>query len=118
MKSTRSQYFFFLQIFTLFTSGCVFHNVLLNLLQDWPTTLLIVSHDKKFLNEVATDILHQHSRRIDAYRGNYDQFFKTKTEKLKNQNREYEAQMQFRAHAQVRCLFISGGLILLWDLEK
>ncbi|XP_071500868.1 ATP-binding cassette sub-family F member 3-like [Diadema antillarum] len=71
-----------------------------NYLQDWPTTILVVSHDKKFLNEVATDMLHQHSRRIDSYRGNYDQFFKTKTEKLKNQQREYEAQMQFRAHAQ------------------
>ncbi|XP_063965165.1 ATP-binding cassette sub-family F member 3-like isoform X2 [Lytechinus pictus] len=71
-----------------------------NYLQDWPTTLLIVSHDKKFLNEVATDMIHQHSKRLDAYKGNYEQFFKTKTEKHKNQQREYEAQMQFRAHVQ------------------
>ncbi|XP_044755620.1 uncharacterized protein LOC123314401 isoform X2 [Coccinella septempunctata] len=33
-------------------------------------------------------------------RGNYDQFVKTKTEKHKNQQREYEAQMAHRAHVQ------------------
>jgi ATP-binding cassette, subfamily F, member 3 len=33
-------------------------------------------------------------------RGNYENFVKTKTEKLKNQQREYEAQMQHRAHVQ------------------
>jgi ATPase subunit of ABC transporter with duplicated ATPase domains len=33
-------------------------------------------------------------------RGNYDQFHKTKTEKHKNQQREYEAQQQHRAHTQ------------------
>lgn len=35
-----------------------------------------------------------------VYRGNYEQFHKTKTEKLKNQQREYEAQQQHRAHTQ------------------
>ncbi|OWR44815.1 putative ATP-dependent transporter [Danaus plexippus plexippus] len=33
-------------------------------------------------------------------KGNYDQFHKTKTEKHKNQQREYEAQQQHRAHTQ------------------
>ncbi|XP_044259705.1 ATP-binding cassette sub-family F member 3 [Tribolium madens] len=72
-----------------------------NYLQNWPTTLLVVSHDRNFLDTVPTDILHLHSQRIDAYRGNYEQFEKTKTEKLKNQQREYEAQMQHRQHVQV-----------------
>ncbi|XP_044755619.1 uncharacterized protein LOC123314401 isoform X1 [Coccinella septempunctata] len=71
-----------------------------NYLQNWPTTLLVVSHDRNFLETVPTDILHLHSQRIDAYRGNYDQFVKTKTEKHKNQQREYEAQMAHRAHVQ------------------
>lgn len=35
-----------------------------------------------------------------VYRGNYEQFHKTKTEKLKNQQREYEAQQQLRSHVQ------------------
>ena len=37
-------------------------------LQNWPTTLLVVSHDRNFLDEVPTDMLHLHSQRIDAYR--------------------------------------------------
>ncbi|XP_074030341.1 ATP-binding cassette sub-family F member 3 [Leptinotarsa decemlineata] len=71
-----------------------------NYLQNWPTTLLVVSHDRNFLDTVPTDILHLHSQRIEAYRGNYEQFERTKTEKLKNQQREYEAQMQQRQHVQ------------------
>lgn len=71
-----------------------------NYLQNWPTTLLVVSHDRNFLDTVPTDILHLHSQRIESYRGNYEQFEKTKTEKHKNQQREYEAQQQHRAHVQ------------------
>lgn len=69
-------------------------------LQNWPTTLLVVSHDRNFLDTVPTDILYLHSQRIEAFRGNYEQFIKTKTEKHKNQQREYEAQQQHRAHVQ------------------
>lgn len=38
-------------------------------LQSYPSTVLVVSHDRAFLNEVATDIIHQHSERLDYYRG-------------------------------------------------
>ncbi|KAL1137978.1 hypothetical protein AAG570_009673 [Ranatra chinensis] len=71
-----------------------------NYLQQWPTTLLVVSHDRHFLDTVPTDILYLHSQRIDPYRGNYEKFEKAKTEKSRNQQREYEAQMQHRAHVQ------------------
>lgn len=71
-----------------------------NYLQSWPTTLLVVSHDRNFLDTVPTDILHLHTQRIDVYRGNYDQFDKTRTEKLKSQRREFEAQMAHRQHVQ------------------
>lgn len=33
-------------------------------------------------------------------RGNYENFVKTKNEKMKNQQREWEAQQQLRAHVQ------------------
>ena len=42
---------------------------LANYLQGYPSTLLVVSHDRAFLNEVATDIIHQHSERLDYYKG-------------------------------------------------
>ncbi|XP_074654025.1 ATP-binding cassette sub-family F member 3-like [Tubulanus polymorphus] len=72
-----------------------------NYLQTWPTTILVVSHDRTFLNSVTTDILHLHSQRLDAYRGDYEVFVKTRTEKLKNQQREYEAQKVYRDSIQV-----------------
>jgi len=72
-----------------------------NYLQTWPTTLFVVSHDRMFLDAVATDIVFLHSKFLDCYKGNYTQFVITKEEKLKNQQREYEAQKQYREHLQV-----------------
>ncbi|VDO38765.1 unnamed protein product [Haemonchus placei] len=69
-------------------------------LQQWEGTILTVSHDRKFLNEICTDIVHLHTRRLDHYRGNYDTFEKTMKEKLTQQQREYEAQQTLRQHTQ------------------
>nr|XP_034190541.1 ATP-binding cassette sub-family F member 3 isoform X2 [Osmia lignaria] len=69
-------------------------------LQSWPTTLLVVSHDRNFLDTVPTDILYLKGQKIEAYRGNYEQFSKTKGERERNQQREYEAQQAKRAHVQ------------------
>jgi len=90
-----------------------------NYLQSYPSTLLVVSHDRAFLNEVATDIIHQHSERLDYYKGadfgkytaltsrRYrtneqpsDSFYATKEERRKTAKREYENQMAQRAHLQ------------------
>uniref|UniRef100_G3NLE7 ATP-binding cassette sub-family F member 3 n=2 Tax=Gasterosteus aculeatus aculeatus TaxID=481459 RepID=G3NLE7_GASAC len=72
-----------------------------NYLQTWQSTILVVSHDRNFLNAVVTDIIHLHSQRLDSYRGDYENFIKTKEDRLKNQQREYEAQLQYRQHIQV-----------------
>jgi len=70
-------------------------------LQTYPSTVLVVSHDRAFLNEVATDIIHQHSERLDYYKGaNFDSFYATKEERRKTAKREYENQMVQRAHLQ------------------
>jgi len=72
-----------------------------NYLQTYPNTVLVVSHDRAFLNEIATDIIHQHSQRLDYYRGaNFDSFYATKEERKKTAKREYEKQMAERAHLQ------------------
>uniref|UniRef100_A0A8D1DWV2 ATP-binding cassette sub-family F member 3 n=2 Tax=Sus scrofa TaxID=9823 RepID=A0A8D1DWV2_PIG len=72
-----------------------------NYLQTWPSTILVVSHDRNFLNAIATDIIHLHSQRLDGYRGDFETFIKSKQERLLNQQREYEAQQQYRQHIQV-----------------
>lgn len=46
--------------------------------QNWPCTLLVVSHDRTFLDAVATDIIHMHSQRLESYRGNYEVWFHMK----------------------------------------
>ncbi|PMD55604.1 putative translation initiation regulator [Hyaloscypha bicolor E] len=70
-------------------------------LQGYPSTVLVVSHDRAFLNEVATDIIHQHSERLDYYKGaNFESFYATKEERRKTAKREYENQMAQRAHLQ------------------
>lgn len=68
------------------------------LINKWQSTLLVVSHDREFLNSVPTDILHLHSYRLDSYKGSYEIFLRAKKEKMKNQLREYEAQQQLRQH--------------------
>ncbi|KAI3622668.1 protein gcn20 [Moniliophthora roreri] len=62
-------------------------------LQTWPGTLLVV-------DAVATDIVHQHSGRLDYYKGNFTQFYSTKSERDRNLRKEYETQMEYRKHLQ------------------
>jgi len=69
-------------------------------LLSYPSTVLVVSHDRDFLDEVATDIIHQHNERLDYYKGDFSTFQSTKDERAKNQQREYENQMALRKHLQ------------------
>ena len=74
--------------------------LLLRYLQTWSSTILVVSHDRSFLDEVPTDMLHIHSQRIDTYKGNYSEYYHTMTEKLKAQQKEYESQAEYKKHVQ------------------
>ncbi len=67
---------------------------------DWDGTILVVSHDRYFLDGVATDIVHMQDELLDSYRGDYEQFLSTRSERQKNQQREYDAQMLYRANLQ------------------
>lgn len=40
----------------------------------WKKTLIVVSHDRDFLNSVTTDIIHLHDLKLHFYRGNFGQF--------------------------------------------
>uniref|UniRef100_A0AAZ3RJQ7 ABC transporter domain-containing protein n=1 Tax=Oncorhynchus tshawytscha TaxID=74940 RepID=A0AAZ3RJQ7_ONCTS len=84
-----------------FSGGWRMRLALARALFTWQTTILVVSHDRNFLNAVVTDIIHLHSQRLESYRGDYENFVKTKEDRLKNQQREYEAQFQYREHIQV-----------------
>ncbi|MDD5305708.1 MAG: ABC-F family ATP-binding cassette domain-containing protein [Deltaproteobacteria bacterium] len=51
-------------------------------LRTYPHTLLIVSHDREFLNTVATRILHIEGGKLAVYSGGYDAFERARRETL------------------------------------
>lgn len=69
-------------------------------LSRWPHTIACVSHDRAFLNEICTDIIHVKDYKLHHYSGNYDDFEKTRREKLKELERTAESQEMKRAHIQ------------------
>lgn len=52
-------------------------------LQTWKKTLLVVSHDQGFLDDVCTDIIHLDAQRLFYYRGNYSECFGAKLSYLR-----------------------------------
>ncbi|KAI3380219.1 hypothetical protein SNEBB_009506 [Seison nebaliae] len=66
------------------------------LCEEWKGSLLVVSHDRKFLDQVVQNIVLLKDKQLTTYNGNYSQYAKTKLEREKQQNREYLAQQQYR----------------------
>ncbi|KAL5483788.1 hypothetical protein EMCRGX_G020203 [Ephydatia muelleri] len=75
-------------------------------LQSWKKTLLIVSHDQNFLNNVCTDIIHLDNQKLYYYRGNYNDFKKMYKQKLKELEKAYDQQEKqlksLKGHGQSR----------------
>ncbi len=71
-----------------------------NYLQGYPHTILLVSHDRAFLNEVCSDIIRFAEQKLIYYRGNYDLFEATRKEQILVQQRQYEAQQAKLGHMQ------------------
>ena len=69
-------------------------------LRSYPGTVLLVSHDRDLLNQVAERIVHLEGGKLVAYRGNYDRFERTRRERLERQAALNKRQMQERRHIQ------------------
>ncbi|AQZ94410.1 ATP-binding cassette domain-containing protein [Halopseudomonas phragmitis] len=73
-------------------------------LEDWlkgySGTLLLISHDRDFLDAVVEHIVHVESRQLNLYRGGYSQFERTRAERLSQQQAAFEQQQAQRAHMQ------------------
>ncbi|XP_018564762.1 ATP-binding cassette sub-family F member 1 [Anoplophora glabripennis] len=63
-----------------------------NYLQGWKKTLLIVSHDQSFLDNVCNEIIHLDNKKLYYYKGNYSMFKKMHVQKKKEMIKEYEKQ--------------------------
>ena len=67
-------------------------------LQSYRHTLIVVSHDRSFLNEVCTDTIEFAKRKLTYYKGDYDTYVRTSEENVKNLMRVYQAYQDKRAH--------------------
>ncbi|KAJ6719979.1 hypothetical protein OIU85_023230 [Salix viminalis] len=56
----------------------------------WKKTLVVVSHDRDFLNTVCNDIIHLHDQKLDSYRGNFDDFEVGYEQRRKETNKKFE----------------------------
>lgn len=61
-------------------------------LQCWKKTLLIVSHDQSFLDNVCNEIIHLDNKKLYYYKGNYSMFKKMFVQKRREMNKDYEKQ--------------------------
>ena len=69
-------------------------------LQRYPGTLLIISHDRSFLDTVIEQVVSFEGNRLVAYTGNYSAFEKLKAERLALQQAMYEKQQRRRTEIE------------------
>jgi ATP-binding cassette subfamily F protein 3 len=71
-------------------------------LEDWlaryPGTLLLIAHDRDFLDAVVTEIAHLESNKLRLYTGNYTQFERERALALALQHSAYVKQQKQIAH--------------------
>jgi ATP-binding cassette subfamily F protein 3 len=71
----------------------------INWLQEWlkdaGETVLVVSHDRAFLDAICTHILHIEAKSSEWYKGNYSQFVPQRAERRLTRERELEKQRAY-----------------------
>ena len=66
----------------------------------YPGTLLLISHDREFLDNVCTHTLHLHGGKAKLYTGDYTAFERQRSEQLRLQQITHEKTQAERAHLQ------------------
>jgi ATP-binding cassette subfamily F protein 3 len=69
-------------------------------LQRYPGTLLVISHDREFLDAVTGVTLHIENQNVTRYGGNYSAFETLRAQQLANQQAAYAKQQEKIAHLQ------------------
>ena len=69
-------------------------------LKQYEGTLILISHDRDFLDSVTTDIVHIEHKKLNTYKGNYSQFERQRAEHLAQQQSEFEKAQVMRQHLQ------------------
>lgn len=71
-----------------------------NYLADYKGSLLIVSHDRYFLDKTVTRVWELQGKRLTAFKGNYTKYKQLKRELYERRLKEYEAQQEKIAKLQ------------------
>ncbi|MCB5206439.1 ATP-binding cassette domain-containing protein [Methylovorus mays] len=69
-------------------------------LKSYPGTLLLISHDRDFLDAIVNHIAHIEQQKFTLYRGGYSDFERQRAERLAQQQSVYERQQREVAHLQ------------------
>src|SRR6266446_2721618 len=69
-------------------------------LSDWKHAMVVVAHDRYFLNKVVSRIIEMAFGRIEEYPGNYTKYLHLREERMDRRMREYEAQRAHIAHTE------------------
>ncbi|HEX6290331.1 MAG TPA: ABC-F family ATP-binding cassette domain-containing protein [Herpetosiphonaceae bacterium] len=66
-------------------------------LRTWPGTLIVISHDRYFLDKVTTRTFEMAWRKLTDWPGNYSKYLLLKAERDERMQKEYDAQQAFIA---------------------
>ncbi|WP_407294702.1 ATP-binding cassette domain-containing protein [Stutzerimonas zhaodongensis] len=69
-------------------------------LKSYPGTLMLISHDRDFLDEVVSNVVHVEQRKLTLYRGGYSAFERARAERLAQQQQAFEKQQAQREHME------------------
>lgn len=87
-------------------------------LQGWKKTLLVVSHDQSFLDNVCNEIIHLDQKKLNYYKGNYTMFKKMHAQKKKEEIKSFEKQekriKELKSHGQSKKQAVSGKDLILY----
>ena len=71
-----------------------------NYLQKYRGTVLLISHDRDFLNHICQGILHFEGGKLVLYSGNYNNFARQYAQKIELADKQIKKQNERRAHLQ------------------
>ncbi|MGF1750816.1 ABC transporter ATP-binding protein [Vibrio cionasavignyae] len=69
-------------------------------LQNYPGTLILISHDRDFLDPIVSRIIHVENQALNEYTGNYSSFEEQRAQKLILQQAMFEKQKKQMSHMQ------------------
>ena len=69
-------------------------------LRQYEGTLVLISHDREFVDATVDHVLHIEHQQLNYYRGNYSQYEQQRAARLAQQQAAYDKQQKEIAHAQ------------------